>query len=56
MIIDAKNPKHIIAEDGKVLYRRNDNAGPFKEVLLGMYNYGGIMQYETEKDFYEAEI
>ena len=54
--IDINNTKHLIAESGKGIVRKSDKTGPFLEVYLGMYNYGGIMRYETINDFEEIDL
>lgn len=55
MIIDKNNNKHIIADEGKMLYRKCDGRGPFKEVILGMHKDGFLIHYETINDYEEKE-
>lgn len=55
MKIDPNNSKHIMADKGKSLYRKFDNSGPFKEIILGTYRYGYILKNETVSDFVEKE-
>ena len=55
MKIDTKKNKHIIADDGKMLYRKSDGSGPFKEVILGMHKNGFLIHYETVNDYEERD-
>ena len=55
MKIDTNNNKHIIADDGKMLYRKSDGSGPFKEVILGMHKNGFLIYYETVNDYEERD-
>lgn len=55
MKIDENNNKHLIADEGKSLYRKSDGSGPYKEVLLGMHKYGFIVKNETVADYEERD-
>lgn len=55
MKIYPNNSKHIMAEEGKSIYRKYDGSGPFKEVILGAYRYGYIIKNEIVSDFEEKD-
>lgn len=56
MIIDKKNEKHLIAEEGKVLARVNNLDDTYCEIFLGLYNHDGIIRLDTKDDFIEIPI
>lgn len=53
MIIDKKSKKHIIADEGKGFWRKEDNSGPFSEVIFGNYQFKDGIRLETVDDFEE---
>lgn len=55
MRIDPENPKHIIAEDGKVFRRIVENKVLCKEIILGYHKYDGVYRMETPEDFDEVD-
>lgn len=55
MKTDPNNKKHIIADEGKMLYRKIDGKGPYKEVILGMHKDGFLVHYETINDYEERD-
>lgn len=56
MIIDPKNNNHIFAEEGKGLFRKVDETGPFIEVIFGYYVFNGVARMEKIEDFEERDI
>lgn len=55
MRIDPENPKHLIADDGKVFRRIVSGVVYGKEVILGYYKYDGVYRMETAEDFDEVD-
>lgn len=56
MKYDKNSMKHIIADDGKGFYRKEDGSGPFTEVIFGQYPFKNGIRQETEEDFEERDI
>ena len=61
MTIDNNNPKHIIADDGKVFRRKSDGFIYGSEIYLGKTWYiGGVRlstpRDETPSDFEEIDV
>lgn len=60
MRIDENNPKHVIADEGKVLMRKSDRWVAGEEILLGYtYYLGGVKLdnplLEKAEDYTEAD-
>lgn len=55
MKYDLNSKKHIIANEGKCFYRKEDGSGPFSEVIFGEYPFKNGIRQETEEDFEEKE-
>ena len=55
MRIDPENPKHLIADEGKVFQRKYDLLVLGNEVILGYYKYDGVYRMETADDFIEID-
>lgn len=54
MKIDPQNPKHIIAEDGKIFRRIVSQEDYGEEIYLGYsYYIGGVLQNPPHLDVYE---
>ena len=57
MIIDTKNEKHLIAEEGKKLARLKDLRDTYFEVWLGYYtDENGVRKMDTKENFTEMNI
>lgn len=57
MIIDTKDPRHIYADEGKELWRKEDGAGPCIEAILGYHKFNdGTIRLETANDYEEKDI
>ena len=55
MRIDPENPKHLIADDGKVFRRIVSGLVLGEELILGYYKYDGVYRMETAEDFDEVD-
>lgn len=56
MKYDLNSSKHIIADEGKGFYRKEDGTGPFTEVIFGQYPFKNGIRQETEEDFEEKDL
>lgn len=57
MIVDPKNPKHLIAKEGKVIARLKNMKETYKEVWLGYHiDKNGVKIMDTKADFTEISI
>lgn len=57
MIIDPKNERHLIAQEGKVIARLKNLKETYKEVWLGYHtDKNGVKKMDTKSDFTEISI
>lgn len=56
MIIDPKNERHLIAQEGKVIARLKNLKETYKEVWLGYHtDKNGVKKMDTRADFTEIK-
>lgn len=56
MIVDPKNERHLIAQEGKVIARLKNLKETYKEVWLGYYkDKNGVKKMDTRADFTEIK-
>lgn len=56
MIIDPKNERHLIAQEGKVIARLKNLKETYKEVWLGYHtDKNGVKKMDTRTDFTEIK-
>lgn len=57
MIVDPKDPRHLIAKEGKVIARLSNMKETYKEVWLGYHtDRKGVKRMDTKADFTEISI
>ncbi len=56
MIVDPKNPRHLIAKEGKVLARLKNLKETYDEIWLGYHiDENGVKKMDTRADFTEIK-